>query len=517
MNALIIIAIAVAAAVIAGLTAHLITKSNFSRRIAAVTADKEAVSGQLAEAQGNISRLTGDVSARDIKIQGLEKDVLYKTQEADNAKTNFDERLSQSEEQHQRHLADVKAEAEKNLTELREQNAKAVRELKENYEKSLADAKEANEKSLQQQIAAVKAQISSESEKVLKARQEEFTKKAEESFSTIAGDFNKNLKDMKDAFEANKKTQNDTSAELRTQIGEAVKNLKDQTENVGAKADHIASALRGQNKMQGCWGETQLNNILVAEGLTEGRDFDKEETLRDELGIVIHNEDTGKRMRPDFILHYPDNTDIVVDCKVSLNALSDYFEAETDEARKEAANRNLKAVKDQVDGLSRKDYSSYLKPGRKCLDYTVMYVPNVNALILARQLDPHIISDAFRKNVLITSEETLMPFLRLVRTAWVNFEQARNQEKIVNAAKLMVDRVGLFCESYAKVGQKLKDATNAFNEGDAKLRENGRSILHAAHEVEALGVKGRKMLPALIGEVTIETDLIESPENQDAA
>lgn len=425
---------------------------------------------KLSSANKSISKLTGELGARDVRIQGLEKDVEYK-----------------------------------NL---------ALSELKENYEKSLEEAKEANEKSLQQQIAAVKAQITSESEKVLKARQEEFTKKAEESFSTIAGDFNKNLKDMKEAFEANKKTQHDTSSELRTQIGEAVKNLKDQTRSVGEKADHIASALRGQNKMQGCWGETQLHNILISEGLAEGRDFDREETLRDEMGIVIHNEDTGKRMRPDFILHYPDSTDIIVDCKVSLNALSDYLDAQTDEARKEAAARNLKAVKDQVEGLSRKDYSSYLKSGRKCLDFTVMYVPNVNALILARQLDPHIISDAFHKNVLITSEETLMPFLRLVRTAWVNFEQARNQEKIVNAAKLMVDRVGLFCECYAKLGQKLKDAASAFEDGDLKLRESGRSILHAAHEVTALGVKGKKALPTMAGERSFETETADDPEEQ---
>lgn len=395
-----------------------------------------------------ISSLDADVNERDVQIRGLEKDVEYL-------------------------------------------NAR------------IADEKVNSEKTLKLQIEAVKAQIAHESEKMLKERQEEFTKKAEESFSHIAGDFNKNLADMKQAFEANKKAQTDTSAELRTQIGEAVKNLKDQTANVGEKADHIASALRGQNKMQGCWGETQLHNILLAEGLVEGRDFDKEETLRDELGIVIHNEDTGKRMRPDFILHYPDNTDIVVDCKVSLNALSDYFDAQTDEARKEAAERNLKAVKTQVDNLAKKDYSFYLKSGRKCLDYTVMFVPNVNALVLARQIDPHIISDAFRKNVLITSEETLMPFLRLVRTAWVNFEQARNQEKIISAARIMVERVGLFCENYAAVGEGLKDAMEAFEKGDLKLRESGKSILHAAREVEALGVKGKKDLPAMVDEVVV--------------
>ena len=366
------------------------------------------------------------------------------------------------------------------------------------YDERLAELKEYSEKSLQQQLDAVKAQITAESEKMLKSREKEFSEHAEKSFSTIAGDFNKNLKDMKDAFEANKKTQHDSSTELRTQIGEAVKQLKDQTETVGAKADRLASALRGQNKMQGCWGETQLHNLLLAEGLEEGRDFDREETLRDELGIVIHNEETGKRMRPDFILHYPDNTDIIVDCKVSLNALSDYFSAETDEERKDASARNLKAIMDQVDGLARKDYAAYLKSGRKCLDYTVMFVPNVNALILARQLNPHLISDAFRKNVLITSEETLMPFLRLVRTAWKNFEQARNQEKIVAAAQRMIDRVSDFYTSYAEVGKKLEDAQKSFAAGDKKLRESGQSILRAAREVETLGLKSKKDLPPLI-------------------
>lgn len=410
-------------------------------------------------------RLNGKLKERDIRIQGLEKDVEYKQAETESVKAGCAERILQCESQYR-----------SSLDELKKQNAETVR----------------------QQIEAVKTQIALENEKILKAREEEFARKAEKSFGTIAGDFNKNLSDMKEAFEANKKAQTDSSAELRTQIGEAVKNLRDQTASVGEKADHIASALRGQNKMQGCWGETQLHNILLAEGLVEGRDFDKEETLRDELGIIIHNEDTGKRMRPDFILHYPDNTDIVVDCKVSLNALSDYFDAESDEARNEAAARNLKAVKAQVDNLSRKEYSSYLKPGRRCLDYTVMYVPNVNALVLARQLDPHVITDAFQKNVLITSEETLMPFLRMVRTAWVNFEQARNQEKIIAAATLMVERVGLFCENYAAVGNSLRNALQDYEKGELKLREGGKSILHAAHEVEALGVKGKKSLPPII-------------------
>ncbi|MBO4742686.1 MAG: DNA recombination protein RmuC [Bacteroidales bacterium] len=429
-----------------------------------------------------VGRQRTQIHSRDLKLGELGKDLEYSRKEAETQRSAFEQRLAEQKE-----ASDRAAEA-----------------LSQSYEQRLAEQQEIHRNALKQQLEAVKAQISVESEKVLKAREDEFSKRAQASFSTITEDFNKNLKDMKDAFEANKKTQHDSSTELRMQLDDAVKHLRQQTENVGLKADKLASALRGQNKMQGCWGETQLHNILLAEGLVEGRDFDKEETLRDELGIAVHNEETGKRMRPDFILHYPDNTDIIVDCKVSLNALSDYFEASTDDERADASKRNLAAVLEQVEGLSRKDYTSYLRPGRKCLDYTVMFVPNVNALVLARQENPHILSDAFRKNVLITSEETLMPFLRLVRSAWVNFEQARNQEKIVAAASRMIDRVREFSDAYAAVGKNLNDALKSFDIGDRKLREGGQSIIKAAHDVEALGVKGKKDLPPVEGIIQIE-------------
>ena len=427
-------------------------------------------------------RQRSQIHARDLSLKELGQDLEYSRKEAETQRNAFEERLAGQ----------------------KEASEQQIRSLTESFENRLAEQQEIHRNALKQQLEAVKAQISVESEKMLKAREDEFSKRAQASFSTITEDFNKNLKDMKDAFEANKKTQHDSSTELRMQLENAVKNLGQQTESVGLKADRLASALRGQNKMQGCWGETQLHNILLAEGLVEGRDFDKEETLRDELGIAVHNEETGKRMRPDFILHYPDNTDIVIDCKVSLNALSDYFEATTDAERAEASQRNVKAVLDQVDNLSKKDYTSYLRPGRKCLDYTVMFVPNVNALVLARQENPHILSDAFRKNVLITSEETLMPFLRLVRSAWVNFEQARNQEKIVAAASRMIDRVREFSDAYAAVGKNLNDALKSYDIGDRKLREGGQSIIKAARDVEALGVKGKKDLPPVEGVIQIE-------------
>ena len=261
----------------------------------------------------------------------------------------------------------------------------------------------------------------------------------------ITGDLNKDIRDMKDAFDAQKKIHAEESASIKTQFAETVKNLKEQTESIGTTAEDLAKALKGQSKVQGIFGETILENILKAEGLREGHDYDAEFWLRDRKGNRIVNEDTGKKMRPDFALHFPDNTVILIDSKVSLTAMADYFAAETDEERADASARNLESVENHIKELTSKEYQKYVVD-RKTLDYVIMFIPNYAAYQSAKMEDKDIFAKAFKQNVLITTEETLIPFLRLIRTAWVQKEQMENVSEIVKAAQNMVDRVALFCE-----------------------------------------------------------------------
>ena len=185
------------------------------------------------------------------------------------------------------------------------------------------------------QLDAVKAQMSAETEKLLKQREEALNAQAEQTFKTLMGPLGKDLKAMQESFDAQKRSQTEGTASLKTAVEQAVKHLQDQTQAIGSKADNLASALKGQNKMAGTWGEVILYNMLLNEGMEEGRDFDREETLRDAMGNTLYNEDSGKRMRPDYILHYPDKTEVIVDAKTSMEALSDWFEA-PDAARKAA-------------------------------------------------------------------------------------------------------------------------------------------------------------------------------------
>ena len=353
------------------------------------------------------------------------------------------------------------------------------------------------QESFDKQLEAVRSQLTAETEKLLQQREETLQKKAEETFRTLAGPLGKDLKAMQESFENQKRNQAEGNASLKTAMEQAVKHLQDQTTAIGSKADNLAQALKGQNKMTGIWGETILYNMLVAEGMEEGRDFDREETLRDSIGHIVLNEDSGKRMRPDYILHYPDKTEVIVDAKTSMEALSDWFSTEDPVLKDDAAKRNLLAIRTQIKSLGGKRYQDYIREGFKTLDYVIMFLPNYSALQLAKTLAPNIFQEAYQQGVLLTTEETLMPFLRMIRIAWTNYDQARNQEKIIKAAQTMIDRVADFSKAHAAMGDKLHAALDEYDKVSAKISDSGNSIITSARQLLKLGVpkNPKKPLP----------------------
>ena len=449
--------------------------------------------------------------AKDETLNQYENRLIVSEKEQEGRQALFDERLKAAEALSgerilalERKLQEQKAETDRALAEEKARSEESKAELRGNYEKALQEIRDNHKESMKEQAEAygkqseaLKLEMMAKTEQILKQRQEELDKKAAETFESITGNLGRDLKEMKTAFEENKTKSSEDSASMREKFDNAVKQLAEQTRAIGDKADHLADAMRGQKKMQGCWGETVLKNLLDAEGMEEGRDYDKEETLRDALGIVLLNEDTDKRMRPDYLLHFVDNQDVVVDSKVSLSAFADYLEAETDEARSDAAARNLAAIREQVKRLAAKNYGDYLKPGRRMVDYVIMFVPNYPALQLAYNSDPKLWQWAYAQKVLITSAETLMPFLRTIFLAWRNVEQVRNQQKIIESAQNMINRVADFSSYMQTLGKKLEEAQSAYEDADRKLKNSGQGILVSAHQVAKLGVPlaAKKVLP----------------------
>ncbi|MCF0177010.1 MAG: DNA recombination protein RmuC [Bacteroidales bacterium] len=405
--------------------------------------------------------------------------------------------------------ARLKEKLESAANELQQEQQRSrdnLAKLQENYDKALSEIKENHKETLQRETTAIKAEMTAQTEKLLKQREEELSRKAEETFKNISNSLGKDFEAMKAAFDENKKSYHATSGSLKEKFDNAVNQLEKQTKSLGLKADNLAQALRGQKKMQGCWGETILSNLLRDEGLVEGRDYDREETLRNELGIAIKHDESAHKMRPDFILHFADRQDVVVDSKVSLNAYMDYMEAEDEDTRKSASERNAEAIKKHVKTLSAKKYVEYLRPENRMVDYVIMFVPNYPALQLAYEEDPDIWRDSYRQKVLITTAETLIPFLRMITMAWRNVEQVKNQQKIIEAAQDMINRVGDFYGYLTKVGEKLAEAQTAYENADKKVRESGQSIIVSANKLVKLGVRPKKALP--------EPELFNGTENE---
>lgn len=357
----------------------------------------------------------------------------------------------------------------------------------------MAREDEARNRHFKEQLELVREQLQNASREMLRQRTQELDAQNVSQMSAIINPLKETISSMKAAMDQSRDTHNRNTASLEKAIEDVMK----RTQEIGAEADRLATALRNESKVQGNWGEMILDELLESQGLKEGIHYEKQVTLRDRLGKAVLNEESGKRMIPDTILHYPDGKDAVIDSKVSLTAFVDYQNAETDEQRAEALQRHVKSVRQHVAELARKDYSAYIKSPRQALNYVIMFVPNEGALQLALSAAPNLWREAFSTGVFITGEQNLIAALRIIQIAWTQMQQAQNQEAIYDTARMLLDRVADFIGHFETVGQKLQDASSYYAKAADKLKDGRLSVVGAANKLIKLGAKtsAKKVIP----------------------
>lgn len=369
---------------------------------------------------------------------------------------------------------------------------RAETELQTLHERVLHEGEE-RERHFQEQLRLVEEQLKNATREMLGQRTQELSRQNTEQMSAIINPLKETIGQMRTAMDQSRETHVKNTAALEKAIEDVMK----RTVEIGAEADKLASALRNESKVQGNWGELILDELLESQGLTEGVHYEKQVLLRDKQGKAILNEETGQRMIPDTVLHYPDGKDAIIDSKVSLTAFVDYQNAETDEERAAALQRHVKSVRNHVDELARKNYSAYIKPPRQALNYVIMFVPNEGALQLALAQSPDLWREAFSKGVFITGEQNLTAALRIIQIAWTQVRQAQNQEAIFETARMLLDRVADFIGHFETMGQKLQDASTAYQKAADKLKDGRLSVVGAANKLIKLGAKtsAKKTIP----------------------
>jgi len=373
----------------------------------------------------------------------------------------------------------------------------ALKESHEKIQKALENQLAETKQSWEDQKRVVEQQFSALAGEVLDKKSEAFQKVNQEKMDAIINPLNKALKDMQESVQQTRDQGNQNKAALEKAIEEMMK----QSQSLGQEAGRLANAMTTKTKIQGNWGEMILKELLDSQGLEEHKHYDLQYTLRDSGGSSLENEDTGKNMRPDVVVYYPDEKCVIIDSKVSLTAFIDYCNAEDDESRADAARKHLQSVNQHVKELAAKNYAGYVKAPYKSLPYVIMFMPNETAFQLAMTEEPMLWREAFNKGVFITSEQNLIAALRMIQIAWTQTQQAQNQEKIIDTARMLLDRVADFSKYMGDVGSALEKAETTYRQAYDKMTTGRQSIVKAAENLVELGARAsaRKQLPKSSG------------------
>ena len=293
-----------------------------------------------------------------------------------------------------------------------------------------------------------------------------------ESMGTITQPLKDAISEMRKAINDNTKDHTEQSASLREQL----RLMMESNREIGEKAEGLANVLRRDNKVSGNMGEIILGDLLTSQGLTEGIHYEVQARLRDELGRPLKHDETGREMQPDVILHYPQGQDAIIDSKVSLVAYERYVNAETPEEKERALQEHLRSVRSHV-------------PPREAVDFVIMFVPFESSLQLALANDPSLWREAFERKVFITGEQNLLGILHMIHLAWVQNQQAENQEKVFGIAEQLLDRLGDFIQRYQKMGEHLETVRKDFESAGNKLFTGRQSVVQKGRELVDLGAK----------------------------
>ena len=253
--------------------------------------------------------------------------------------------------------------------------------------------------------------------------------------------------------------------------------------NMSQEASHLSTALRGEKKTLGNWGEMQLERALQLAGLIENVHYRAQAHFKDEQ---------GGRNYPDFVLNLPDDKNIIIDSKMSLPAYESAVNTEEDAERERLLREHIKALKNHIDDLHKKDYSNLI--GMRSPNFVLMFIALEPAYIEALKLDPSLFNYGYEKNVIMVSHTTLMPILRTVANLWRIERGNAEAKEIAEKAGEIYNQICLVAERLNKLGNTLSTVSSRYNETVTAL-VGQQGLAGKAERFKDLSAKANKTMP----------------------
>ena len=307
-----------------------------------------------------------------------------------------------------------------------------------------------------------------------------FSEKNQSSLDEVLKPVQSELKSFRDRIE----TVHKEDVEARGSLKEQLLNLQTLNKQMNDEARNLTRALKGDKKMQGDWGELILETVLEQSGLRKGKEYETQGGFRD---------DSGNLRKPDVILNLPDGKHMIIDSKVSLIAYNEFMSADDKQIREQALAAHVQSVRNHIDDLSSKDYSSLI--GLKSPDFVFMFMPIEAAFMAAFQTDEKLFSKAFERNIVVVTPTTLLATLRTVENIWRYERQNENAKRIADKAGSVYDKLRGFLEDFEKIGSQLGTVQKSYDGALNKLTHGQGNLVRQAQGFVELGVKVKKQLP----------------------
>ena len=347
-----------------------------------------------------------------------------------------------------------------------------------------------SEKLLMEDLKAnLKIEFKNLSNDIFEERVKKLNEVNESHLSVTLNPLRTSINEFKSKLEKTELENVDRSARLENEI----KNLREASSNIGANAENLTRALKGDNKAQGNWGEMILESVLEKSGLEKGKEFS-----------VQHSDlnDDEKTIRPDVIVNLPENKHIIIDSKVSLTAYNSYINAPDDKEKATAMRGHLDSVRSHIKMLSDKKYESADKLTTP--EFVLLFMPIEPALIAAFNEDNNLFSFAWERNIILVSPTTLLATLRTVASIWAQEKRSKNAESIAKEAGTFIDKLEGFVSSLESLENNLSTAQKTLNKAMGQLKTGSGNLLGKAKKMKIMGAKSgsnfEKRLPSIDNE-----------------
>ncbi len=353
-------------------------------------------------------------------------------------------------------------------------------------EKTRNEALEDKLETQKQEVANLHQELNKEFKILANEILEEKAKKFSELNEEKIGNILNPLKEKIQTFE--KKVEDTYNHETREKasLREELKNIININRQMSEDAQKLTSALKGDSKTQGDWGEFQLELLLEKTGLQKGTHYMQQPNYKTE---------DGNSLRPDYIINLPEEKNFIIDSKVSLTAYERYFNAEDEKEKATYLKQHLLSVQQHINDLGNKNYPGLY--GINAPDFVFLFFALEPALTLALQNDPALFDKALNRNVVLVSNSTLLASMRTVSFIWKQENQKHNVLEIAKESGLLYDKFVAFSEDLIRIGERLQTTKDSYDTAMNKLStssKKGDTIIGRMEKIKQLGANASKSI-----------------------